>query len=42
MIIEDLEKAVEELPLNRFAKFRVWFEELNASRNMRHFASRGF
>ena len=32
MTIEDIEKAVEELPPDQFAKFRAWFDELNAAR----------
>ena len=32
MTIEDLEKAVAKLPPDQFAKFREWFEALDASR----------
>jgi hypothetical protein len=32
MTIEDIEKAIEELPPDQFAKFRVWFEQLDAAR----------
>ncbi len=32
MTIEDLEKAVEKLPPDQFARFRAWFEELDAAR----------
>jgi hypothetical protein len=30
--LEDIEKAVTELPADEFAKFRVWFEEFEAAR----------
>lgn len=30
--LEDIEKAVAELPADQFARFRAWFEELEASR----------
>lgn len=29
--LEDLEKAVAELPVDQLARFRVWFEEFEAS-----------
>ncbi len=32
MTIEDLEKAVTLLPPDQFAKFRAWFEQLDAAR----------
>ena len=32
MTIEDLEKAVEQLPPEQFAKFRAWFDALDAAR----------
>jgi hypothetical protein len=32
MTIEDIEKAIEELPPDQFAKFRAWFEQLDATR----------
>ncbi len=32
MTIEDLEKAVAKLPPDQFAKFRAWFEALDAAR----------
>jgi hypothetical protein len=32
MTIEDLEKAVAELPPDQFAKFREWFDEFDAAR----------
>jgi hypothetical protein len=32
MTIEDIEKAIEALPPDQFAKFRAWFEELEAAR----------
>jgi hypothetical protein len=32
MTIEDLEKAVSKLPADQFAKFRDWFEALDAAR----------
>jgi hypothetical protein len=30
--LEDLEKAVIELPADQLAKFRAWFEEFEAAR----------
>jgi hypothetical protein len=30
--IEDIERAVERLPPDMFAKFRAWFEEFEAAR----------
>ena len=30
--LEDIEKAVAELPGDQLARFRVWFEEFEASR----------
>ena len=30
--LEDIEKAVAELPLDQFARFRAWFEEFDAAR----------
>jgi hypothetical protein len=30
--IEEIEKAVAELPPDQFARFRAWFEELEAAR----------
>ncbi len=30
--LEDIEKAVTELPADQFAKFRAWFEEFEATR----------
>lgn len=30
--LEDLEKAVAELPLDQLARFRAWFEEFEAAR----------
>jgi hypothetical protein len=30
--IEDIEKAVAELPADQLAKFRLWFEEFEAAR----------
>ena len=30
--IEDIEKAVEQLPPDKLAKFRAWFEQFEASR----------
>ena len=32
MTIEDIEKAVEQLPPENLAKFRAWFEQFEASR----------
>ncbi|HEY7297425.1 MAG TPA: hypothetical protein VH684_05755 [Xanthobacteraceae bacterium] len=32
MTIEDIEKAVMELPADQLAKFRVWFEEFEPAR----------
>ena len=32
MTIEDIEKAVEQLPPEKLAKFRAWFEQFEASR----------
>jgi hypothetical protein len=32
MTIEDIEKAVSNLPPDDLAKFRAWFEEFEASR----------
>jgi hypothetical protein len=32
MTIENIAKAVEALPPDQFAKFRAWFEELDAKR----------
>lgn len=32
MTIEDLEKAVAQLPPDQFAKFRDWFEAFDAAR----------
>ena len=32
MSVEELEKAVAELPPDKFAKFRAWFEEFEAVR----------
>jgi hypothetical protein len=29
--LEDIEKAVEELPPDKLAKFRTWFEEFDAA-----------
>ncbi len=30
--LEDLEKAVAELPVDQLARFRAWFEEFEAAR----------
>ncbi|SKA00908.1 hypothetical protein SAMN02745126_03108 [Enhydrobacter aerosaccus] len=30
--LEDIEKAVAELPVDQLARFRVWFEEFEATR----------
>ncbi len=30
--LEDLEKAVAELPVEQLARFRAWFEEFEATR----------
>lgn len=30
--LEDIEKAVADLPADQFMRFRAWFEELEASR----------
>jgi hypothetical protein len=30
--LEDIEKAVAELPADQLAKFRAWFEEFEAAR----------
>ena len=30
--LEDIEKAVAELPADQLAKFRAWFEEFEATR----------
>ncbi len=30
--VEDIEKAISKLPLNELARFRAWFEELDAAR----------
>lgn len=30
--LEDIEKAVAELPADQFMRFRAWFEELEANR----------
>jgi hypothetical protein len=30
--LEDIEKAITELPHDQFAKFRTWFEESEAAR----------
>jgi hypothetical protein len=30
--IEDIEKAVAELPPDQFARFRIWFDEFEAAR----------
>jgi hypothetical protein len=30
--LEDIEKAVTELPVDQLAKFRAWFEEFEAAR----------
>lgn len=30
--LEDLEKAVAELPVEQLARFRAWFEEFEAAR----------
>ena len=30
--LEDIEKAVSELPADQLAKFRAWFEEFEAAR----------
>ena len=30
--LEDIEKAVTQLPADQFAKFRAWFEEFEAAR----------
>jgi len=30
--LEDIEKAVAELPLDQLARFRAWFEEFDATR----------
>jgi hypothetical protein len=30
--LEDIEKAVTELPIDQLARFRAWFEEFEASR----------
>jgi hypothetical protein len=30
--VEDIEKAVEKLPADQFARFRAWFEEFDAAR----------
>jgi len=32
MSVEELEKAVAELPPDKLAKFRTWFEEFEAAR----------
>lgn len=32
MTIEDLEKAVAQLPPDQFAEFRTWFEAFDAAR----------
>lgn len=32
MSVEELEKAVAELPADKLAKFRAWFEEFEAAR----------
>lgn len=32
MTIEDIEKAVAELPPDQLARFRAWFEEFEAAR----------
>ncbi len=32
MTVEDIEKAVAELPSDQLAQFRVWFEEFDAAR----------
>ena len=32
MTIEDIEKAIEQLPPENLAKFRAWFEQFEASR----------
>jgi hypothetical protein len=32
MTIEDIEKAVAMLPPDQFARFRAWFEQLDAAR----------
>ena len=32
MTIEDLEKAVTQLPPDQFARFRAWFERFDAAR----------
>jgi hypothetical protein len=30
--LEDLEKAIAELPVDQLARFRAWFEEFEATR----------
>ncbi len=30
--LEDIEKAVAELPVDQLARFRAWFEEFDATR----------
>lgn len=30
--LEDIEKAVTELPIDQLARFRAWFEEFEATR----------
>ncbi len=30
--VEDIEKAVTELPIDQFARFRAWFEDFDAAR----------
>ena len=32
MTIEDIEKAIAELPPDQFAQFRDWFEQFDAAR----------
>jgi hypothetical protein len=32
MTIEDIEKAIAELPPDQLAQFRAWFEEFDAAR----------
>jgi hypothetical protein len=32
MTLEDIEKAVAELPAGQLARFRAWFEEFEAAR----------
>jgi hypothetical protein len=32
MTIEDIEKAVAKLPPEQFTRFRVWFEQFDATR----------